>query len=83
MGTLYVAYMIRKGVAKVLYGKIRVKHKGGESVREIEIKVRLTNLDEAKQKLMAAGIAISQPKKQHDVVYCLPENLQSEGAIHL
>jgi len=47
MGTLYVAYMIRKGVAKVLYGKIRVKHKGGESVREIEIKVRLTNLDEA------------------------------------
>ena len=79
MGTLYIACVVGKGIAKVFYGKIRVNHKGGESVREIEIKVRLTNLDEAKQKLAAAGVAISQPKKQHDVVYCLPENLQSEG----
>jgi len=69
----------RKGFGKVFYGKIKVNHKGGESVREIEIKVRLANLDEAKQKLVVAGVVISQPKKQHDVVYCLPENLQSEG----
>lgn len=79
MGTLYVACRMCKDIPKVLYGKIEVNDKGGISVREIEIKVKLANLDEAKQKLGAAGITISQPKKQHDVVYCLPENLQSEG----
>jgi adenylate cyclase, class 2 len=79
MGTLYIAWVSDRGIVTVLYGKMEVKHKGGESVREIEIKVSLTNLDEAKQKLAAAGIVLSEPKKQHDVVYCLPENLQSEG----
>jgi adenylate cyclase class 2 len=48
-------------------------------VREIEIKVKLVHLDEARQKLIDAGVILSQPKKQHDVVYCLPENLQSVG----
>lgn len=48
-------------------------------MREIEIKVRLADLSETKQRLEAAGIVLSQAKKQHDVVYCLPENLQSEG----
>jgi hypothetical protein len=80
VGTLYIAYMVGQDIAKVFYGKIRVNHKGGESVREIEIKVRLTNLDEAKQKLAAAGVAISQPKKQHDVVYCLPETCRARVA---
>lgn len=48
-------------------------------MREIEIKVKLVHLDEARQKLIDAGVILSQPKKQHDVVYCLPENLQSVG----
>jgi len=41
--------------------------------------VKLVHLDEARQKLIDAGVILSQPKKQHDVVYCLPENLQSVG----
>jgi len=48
-------------------------------MREIEIKVKPANLDEAKRKLVAAGVVISEPKKQHDIVYCLPESLQSVG----
>lgn len=41
--------------------------------------MKLVHLDEARQKLIDAGVILSQPKKQHDVVYCLPENLQSVG----
>ena len=48
-------------------------------MREIEIKVKLAHIEEARQKLVDTGVALSQPKKQHDVVYCLPENLQSVG----
>lgn len=48
-------------------------------VREIEIKVKLAHLEEARQKLIDAGVILGQPKQQHDVVYCLPENLQSVG----
>lgn len=48
-------------------------------MREIEIKVKLADIDSARQSLEKAGIVLSQPKEQHDVVYCLPENLQSVG----
>lgn len=48
-------------------------------MREIEIKVKLAHFEETRQKLVGAGVMLGQPKKQHDVVYCLPENLQSVG----
>ena len=48
-------------------------------MREIEVKVRLSNPDEALKKLAAAGIELSPVKEQHDVVYCLPSDLHSEN----
>lgn len=46
-------------------------------MREIEIKVRLKNANETLKKLESAGVALSKPKRQHDVVYCLPKDLNS------
>lgn len=44
-------------------------------MREIEIKVQITDSEDTIQKLHKAGIVLSAPKTQHDVVYCLPSDL--------
>ncbi len=41
-------------------------------MREIEIKVRVTDTAATLAALQKAGISLSEPKKQHDVVYGLP-----------
>lgn len=41
-------------------------------MREIEIKVRVRNTEETLATLDRQGIALSEPKKQHDVVYARP-----------
>lgn len=48
-------------------------------MREIEIKVRLKDASETLNKLESAGVVLSKPKKQHDVVYCLPQDLHGEN----
>lgn len=48
-------------------------------MREIEIKVRLVDGQNNLEKLMQAGVVLSQPKKHHDVVYCLPEDKNKEN----
>lgn len=48
-------------------------------MREVEVKVRLHDIGEALEKLAQAGIVVSQPKEQHDVVYCLPEDKTKEN----
>lgn len=46
-------------------------------MREIEIKVQLKDASETLKKLEQAGVVLSAPKTQHDVVYCLPQDLHS------
>ena len=41
-------------------------------MREIEIKLQLVDLGATVERLAAAGVRLSSPKEQHDVVYCLP-----------
>lgn len=48
-------------------------------MREIEVKVKLQNLDDALAKLKAASVELGPVKEQHDVVYCLPEDLHKEN----
>ena len=48
-------------------------------MREIEIKLRLKDLPAAIAKLTAAGVTLSAPKEQHDVVYCLPGDMHKEN----
>lgn len=48
-------------------------------MREIEIKVRVANLEHVVTSLTKAGITLSVPKEQHDVVYCLPGAKGNEG----
>lgn len=43
-------------------------------MREIEVKVRLHDIEDALEKLVRAGVVVGKPKEQHDVVYCLPED---------
>lgn len=43
-------------------------------MQEIEVKVRLRDLSATLLQLKNAGVVLSKPKEQHDVVYCLPEN---------
>lgn len=47
-------------------------------MREIEIKVRVDAMDATLAKLEAAGVTMSKPKEQHDVVYCLPQDKHKE-----
>lgn len=42
-------------------------------MREIEIKARVSNIDQIKQKLSEKGIKFGSILKQHDVVYSLPD----------
>ena len=37
-------------------------------MREIEVKVRLNDIDDALEKLRTAGVTLSGVKEQHDVV---------------
>lgn len=48
-------------------------------MREIEIKVLLKDKDLAIAALKKADIALGKPKKQHDVVYCLPGDRERAG----
>ena len=48
-------------------------------MREIEIKVRLKDANVTLNKLEGAGIVLGKPKKQHDVVYCLPQDSHGEN----
>lgn len=48
-------------------------------MREIEIKVRLLDIDEAIEKLRIGGVTLGEIKEQHDVVYCLPEDKAKEN----
>lgn len=41
-------------------------------MREIEIKVRVDNLDDIKQRLDKLAVTLSKQITQHDVVFCLP-----------
>lgn len=41
-------------------------------MREIEIKARVNDLEELTRKLKKLNIALSKPRKQHDVVFSLP-----------
>lgn len=47
-------------------------------MREIEVKVRLSDPQQALAALEQAGIVLSAPKEHHDVVYCLPEDMHKE-----
>ena len=40
-----------------------------KTMREIEIKLRVQNLDEFEKKLTDSGLVISKEIKQHDVIY--------------
>jgi len=48
-------------------------------MREIEVKVRLNDIDDALEKLRTAGVTLSGVKEQHDVVYCLPADKIKEN----
>lgn len=48
-------------------------------MREIEVKVKLHDIEDTLEKLVQAGVVISRPKEQHDVVYCLPEDRAKEN----
>jgi len=48
-------------------------------MREIEIKVSLKDPEAALAALAKAGVVLSEPKEQHDVVYCLPQDLHAEN----
>ena len=48
-------------------------------MREIEVKIRLNPTENIVDKLTTAGIVLSAPKEQHDVVYCLPEDRHKEN----
>ena len=48
-------------------------------MREIEIKVRLKDMTQALKKITDAGVSLSSPKQQHDVVYCLPGDINKDG----
>ncbi len=48
-------------------------------MREIEIKVTIDDVQDALAKIVAAGVVVSEPKEQHDVVYCLPEDKDKEN----
>ncbi len=48
-------------------------------MREIEVKVRLADAHDAVEKLETAGVVLSPPKEQHDVVYCLPGDRDKEN----
>lgn len=48
-------------------------------MREIEIKVTLKDPVAALGSLEQAGVVLSEPKEQHDVVYCLPQDLHAEN----
>jgi adenylate cyclase class 2 len=53
-------------------------------MREIEIKARVTNKADLLARIAAKGIALSKPKKQHDVVFCKPGQKDYEpGSIWL
>lgn len=53
-------------------------------MREIEIKARVKNKTELLAKIAAKGVALSEPKKQHDVVFCKPGQKDYEpGSIWL
>ena len=47
-------------------------------MREIEIKIRATNLDAIKTKLEQLGCKLSDPITQHDTIYSLAANTQEE-----
>lgn len=48
-------------------------------MREIEIKVRVGDGNAARASLEAAGVELSAPKEQHDVVYCMPGDQHKEN----
>lgn len=48
-------------------------------MREIEIKVRLKDINQALKALVNASVTLSEPKEQHDVVYCLPKDAGTSG----
>ena len=49
-------------------------------MREIEIKVRVRNAEQTLATLEKQGIRLSEPKKQHDVVYGWPDALENNPA---
>lgn len=49
-------------------------------MREIEIKARLEDIDDAIHKLRIANVTLGGVKEQHDVVYCLPEDKLKENS---
>jgi adenylate cyclase class 2 len=48
-------------------------------MREIEIKLQLNDLPATIATLKNAGVTLSAPKEQHDVVYCLPGDRDKEN----
>lgn len=47
-------------------------------MREIELKVRVTDTQNLESAIKEAGVTLSQPKKQHDVVYSRPNAVDND-----